>query len=232
MPDETQTVIPRAAVASRGNRPGVVPQVGENRSSQIITTIIPANGVTPVDQAGTTFYLPLATGTVYIKPSSGSQNQYTQGTGERAMQNPFTRLEIQNKNPFNVIISIFVGFGDYIDNRAILYNPLVSNIVYPTYPVPNAAGNILIPDLSGGAFIDLNGNNFLALSRVAVYISNLDTGLTYTLTDTAATKSVLAVPPGTDIVFPVNGNLRIHVPSGVVNALVSEVYSSVTPTIT
>lgn len=236
MSAENQTFIPTADIAPRGNRPGVVIP-GQGRSSQIITTIIPAQvgnvpGVTPIDQAGITFYLPLATGTVYIKPSNGSENQYTQGTGERALQNPFTRLEVRNRNPFNVIISIFVGFGDYIDNRAILYNPLISNIVYPTYAIANTLGNLLIPDLSGGALNDLNGTQFLALSRIGIYVSNLDLGVTYNLVNTANTKSVLAVPPSTDIVFPVNGNLRITVPAGNINALVSEVYSAILPTIT
>jgi hypothetical protein len=46
----------------------------------------------------------------------------------------------------------------------------------------------------------------------------------------AANKRVLAIAPGTDIVYPVAGDFRIWVPASTINAVVSEVYSAIQPT--
>ena len=211
---------------------GIVRTGVDGRSSQIITTIIPSGQSFPVLAAGDEFYLPLATGTVSIKPNTGSENLYTQGTGLSVKENPFNQLQVKNSNAFNVIISIFVGFGNYIDNRAILYNPLVANIVLPTWPAPNVATNLPINDISGNAFIDANGVNRLALTRVSIYISNLDLATAYTLKDSTGTMGVVTVQPQTEIVFPVNGNFLLSVPAGNVNAIVSEIYQAVLPTLT
>ncbi len=216
----------------RANTPGIVPVGIDGRSSQIVTTIIPAGESFPLLAAGDEFYLPLATGTISIKPNTGSDNLYTQGTGLRIKGNPFNQLQLTNNNAFNVIVSIFVGFGNYIDNRAILFNPLVGEIVLATWPTPNVAATLNIPDLSGNAFTDVNGIKRLALTRVAVYISNLDLATAYTMQDISGARGIVTIQPASDIVYPANGDFRLHVPAGTVNAIVSEIYQAVLPTLT
>ena len=214
-------------------RPGIVPIGKANRGSQIITTIIPANSSIPVLVAGDTFYLTLATAQVSIKPNRGVEANYSAGTGLKTEDNPFDQLQITNPNANNVIISLFVGFGDYIDNRVILYDPLVKNIVYPTFPIANAGTNVLIPDRSGSAITDINGTVYLALSRVGIYVSNLELASVYYIRDFAASIGIaLGIQPSTSIVYPASGNYSLNNGGSPVNAIVSEIYQAVTPTLT
>lgn len=224
--------MPSNVVQANAGRPGVVPIEQSKRSSQVITTIIPANSSFPIFQAGNKFYLPLATAAIDIKPNGGSFATYTQGTGQGNDNSTFDQVQIRNNNAFNVIISIFVGFGDYIDQRAILYDPLVQTIVYPTYPVANAAVTVNIPDLSGQSIVDLNGTVYLAIARVGIYISNLDVAAVYTLSDyPGIIGSVLAIQAQTEITFPVSGNYKIRNGVAPVNCFVSEAYRAVQPTL-
>ncbi len=206
------------------------------KSSQIITTIIPALSSIPVMVAGDTFYLTLATAAVDIQPSKSARSTYSQGTGERMKDNPFTQLQVYNDSPNNVIISIYVGFGEYIDNRVILFDPLVFSVSYPTYPVPNAATVVNITDRSGQAITDQNGNRYLALYRKAIYFSNIDPAQVYTLADSGfVVGSVIAIQPTFNIVFEASGNFRVNIPTGPigapVNAYISEIYAAVVPTL-
>ncbi len=207
---------------------------GPNRTSQIVTTIIPAGQTFPIFQAGQEYYLIVATGQLYIKPNNGSENAYVQGTGLVVDDlNLFASLQIRNPNTYSVVLQIFVGFGGYIDNRLIVYDPNVLQVVYPTYPVNNTANEVLIPDRSGTPILDINGNAFLALNRVGIYVSNLDIGLVYNLqaliTAPNPAAVALAVQPLTNIVFPVNADLRIKIPAGNINAIVSEIYNAIRP---
>jgi hypothetical protein len=219
----------------RGNgataTPGYVAPVGPNRSSQVITTIIPANGSIPVFQAGKEFYLSLATAAVDIIPNKGPTSRYTQGTGLIVDDsNLFNQLQVSNPNSFSVVISLFVGFGGYVDNRTTLFNPLISNVIVPTYPTAASLGTVPILDKTGTAIVDINGNNFLALARNGIYVSNIDLASVYNICDHATGLLVaLAVQPQTEIVFPASGDLQISVPAGTVNAIVSEIYSAVRP---
>lgn len=213
-------------------RPGVVPISSAGRASQIVTTIIPAGKSIPILVAGSEFYLTLATAPVLIRPNTGAESQYTQGTGSREEQNPFSQLQVTNQTASNIVISIFVGFGNYIDNRVILYDPLVKQAVVAVAPIPNVTATIHIPDLSGQAITDINGVSYLALGRVGIYISNLDLASSYSLTDAlGVVGAAIVVQPQTNIVFPVSGDYRMHLPSSNLNAVVSDVYNAVLPTL-
>lgn len=215
--------------------PSAPPAIGSDRSSQIVTTILTPVGTPgakyPISQAGNNFYLVLATNTVSVKTDKGIENNYTQGTG---LENPsdFKWVEIGNPTPYNIVVSIFVGFGGYIDNRLIVADPLVSSVTVLTYGVPNALNEVDVIDKTAQAIVDQNGNNFLALSRVAIYVSNLDTGVTYFIWNSAKTGSALAIAPAMNGVYGAGGNFVVA-PNGVglVNALVSEVYMAVRPTV-
>lgn len=222
-------VIPVAPKIARENRPGVVPAVSAGRSSQILNLIVPAGKPIQVFQAGQQFYLVLATGTVKIKPNNGAENSYTQGKGQIVpADNQFSSLQLTNPNAFDIIVSIFVGFGDYIDNTVILFNPQVSNVIYPTFPVIAAANNVTITDRSGSAFTDPNGNQWLALKRTALYITNYDTGLTYNITNIVGTQRVLGVLPQTNVVLEWDGSYKITDGANL-QLIISEVYMAIVP---
>lgn len=204
---------------------------GVNRTSQIVTTIIPAGATFPVFQAGQRFYLTVATGEVFIKPNNGSESNYVQGTGlEVDDLNIFANVQIRNKNSFPVVLQIFVGFGNFIDNRLIVFDPNNIQACVATAPTTGTLNEIPIPDLSGTTILDANGNTLLALNRVAIYISNQDIANSYDLLNDAKTKSILTIFPLTSIVYNATGNFRMKIPAGNLNAIVSEVYNAIRPT--
>lgn len=216
--------------SNQQNTVGVFESKGVNRTSQIVTTIIPAGQTFPVFQAGIEFYVVVATGEVQIKPNNGSANPYVQGTGLRVDdQNIFANVQIQNKNTFPVVLQIFVGFGGYIDNRLIISDPNQLTIAYPTSPTAAVLNRILIPDLSGTEIIDADGVAWLALGRVAIYISNVDNGDAYDLLNIQENKTILTVQPLTNIVYNAAGDFRMKIPSGNINATVSETYTAIRP---
>lgn len=214
-------------------RPGEVLPGGVSRSAQTVTTVVPANSTIQVFQPGNSFYLVIATGPVDIRPSRGAVSTYTQGTGLVVDEtNLFNSLQVSNNTPNNIVISLFVGFGGFIDNREVPFNPLVSDIVYPTAPVANVTNTISIPDRSGGPITDINGKVWLALTRVGIYVSNVDLASSYSITDAAGIIGAgLVCFPLTAMVFPVAGDYQISLPASNINAVVSEVYRAVEPTL-
>lgn len=222
-------VIPVVPKIARENRPGVVPAVSGGRSSQILNLIVPALKPIQLFQAGQQFYLVLATGTVKIKPNNGSENTYTQGKGQIVpADNQFSSLQLYNPNAFDIIVSIFVGFGDYIDNTVILFNPQVASVIYPTFPVLGAANNVTITDRSGSAFVDPNGNSWLALKREKIYVTNYDLALTYGIKNISGSNTVLGVLPQTNVVLEFDGNYKIS-DAAVLQIVVSETYMAIVP---
>jgi hypothetical protein len=135
-----------------------------------------------------------------------------------------------NKTANAVIFSIWVGWGDYIDNRVIMNNPMISNVCVPTSPIVNSTNNINIPDLSGAPIVDIDGVTWLALTRTEICVSNYDIATTYTVEGmNAPNAKVRAVHPLTDIVMQNNGNFRINIPTSAINAIVAETYQAVKP---
>lgn len=212
---------------------GQVSPVALRRTAQIVNTIIPANSTLPISQAGLGFYIIAASYPVDIRPSGGSFNAYYTGTGGKADPlNGFSGLEVRNNSNNPITLSLWVGFGDYIDNRLIQVSDLFNTVVYPTYPVASAASNLLIPDLTGQKFTDINGNLWLALNRISILITNFDTANAMPLKDSAnAVGSIFACLPNTSAILNVSGDYRITLGSTPLNCVVSEIYNAITPTL-
>lgn len=184
---------------------------------------------------GTQAYLVTATNSVNMRPEGGDFVQYSQGTGINTVK-PFNIVEIQNFNSVPVVISIWIGFDSFIDNRLIITTASNPNIVFPTYSDPLSADYVNIVDLTGGAFEDGNGNTWLALYRIAILIFNLDAGDTFflrTFSPTGATTGlpVAAVPPAPlPLRLDFSGNYTYNTGGGPVNAIISEIYSAIPAT--
>jgi hypothetical protein len=164
----------------------------------------------------------------------GSFNVYSQGTGLVSdPQNYFTKLELWNNTPNPVVFSIFVGFGEFIDRRLIEVGGIIQGVLYSTYDGLTApANNVVIPDLSGSAFFDSNGKQWLAVQRTALDIFNTDSGQAIILMNSAATRSVANVTPLSGLsLVNLSGNFRIKPPVANVNGIVSEVYAAVIPSL-
>ena len=218
---------------------GTLPINARGRTAQVITTLLTPRGTAgsrfEIAQAGNNFYVILATGGVFIQPQGGQKNEYTPGTGLYTPEAPFPLLQISNESAENIVISVFVGFGQYIDNRLIVADPLVSDVAFPTYPVPNAALEVDVPDRTNTQITDANGTNYLAIARVGIYVTNLDTGVTYFIWNedgSAGAVALLGIPPSQCSVYGANGNFKIA-PNGAgnVNAIVSEVYKAIRPSL-
>ena len=152
---------------------------------------------------------------------------YTQGTGFENTE--FTSVEVQNPTAAPVVVSVWVGRSNFIDRRLILASQATPQVANPTNPTVSAT-TVNINDLSGGSFTDINGKSWLAISRVLILISNLDSGVVLLVQKTGGTGSsaaILAVQPLTDRAIPVSGNYTLNNGGAAVNAIVSEIYLAI-----
>jgi hypothetical protein len=218
---------------NRVNTSGMVIGTVKNRTSLVYTNTIADGQILPIPCAGTQFYLLISTGPIDVRPSGGVFNTYSQGQGlQLDLENAFTQLEVRNSSGFPVVFRIFVGFDGFIDNTLILnVNPNGSQqVAYPTYPTPNSAAHVDIPDLSGQSFRDVNGKQWYALARVAIIISDTDTGVTFLLqksgASTASGEAVCAIFPQTSIRMDIAGDYSMDLGGANLNCLVSEIYNA------
>jgi hypothetical protein len=163
---------------------------------------------------------------------AGAYSVFSQGTGvgEPNAAEQFDVVDIQNFNAYAVVVSLWVGYADFIDNRLILNNTVNQAVTYPTQPVAGAM-NINIPDISGTNFTDINGKGWIAIVRVAIIISNLDPAVSLLLQKAGSVVSngpaVLLCPPALPVSHSSSGNFCINIGGGAINAIVCEIYSAI-----
>jgi hypothetical protein len=207
---------------------------------RLIAIPIAAGDTVTLSQRGTEFYLVVCTGSVNIRArgknaGAGDFNEYPQqGTGNKS-SSPFDFIDVQNPNAFAVVLAIWVGFDSYIDRRLILVQQTQYNVVYETSPVTESSTKILIPDISGGTFTDGDGNEWLAISRVALLVSNPDTAATIVLQSGLDPDTVPPFPgfyiyPQTSLNIGASGDFSISVGGGDINATVWEIYNAIAAT--
>jgi hypothetical protein len=215
------------------NAAGVLELTGNSRAGQIINGSIAANTTLNFPVSGASFYFIALSAPISARPRGGVFALYTQGTGQRVdPKNLFDVIELANPTALPIAYSMFVGFGDYIDNRVIIANGLTFNAVNNTYGTTGSLATITIPDLAGSPFTDVNGRNWIALRRSALLMFNLDLAtvqlLQRGLPAAIGGPVIAAVQPQTSITLQIDGNFRYTVNnSAMVDAYVSEVYESI-----
>lgn len=224
--------IPVATGSNRTNSSGSPLGTVLSRTSLTINNIVPANSTLQVPATGTQFYVIIQTAPLSIRPSGGVFNQYTQGTGLQLEEiNAFQLLEVKNDNAFSVVFSLFVGFDQYIDNRLILGDTGQLLVARPTNSLASVATNININDISGNAFVDINGDTYYALSREAIYVFNPDTGTTLLLQKygavTSSGVSVACIYPTSSLRYAASGDYCLNLGGAAINAIVSELYNAI-----
>jgi hypothetical protein len=218
-----------------GTAPGV-----KKHGGQQYNFAIPAGKTITQPAFGTRAYLVVATAAVNMRCrgrdyGAGAFSIFAQGTGvgEPNAAEQFDVVDVQNFNAFAVVVSLWVGYADFIDNRLILDATINQAVTYPTQPTPTAT-NIPIPDISGSQFVDINGKAWIAISRVAIIISNVSTGTTLLLQQfgsvVANGPAVLASPPGLPIAHNSSGNFCLNVGGATIEAIVSEIYQAIPAT--
>jgi hypothetical protein len=227
--------LPPATIPQRALS-GIAPAGIRAKASQVLTNVVPANSTLILRASGLQFYMLTSSAALDIRPmaagSVGFFDTVVTGTGKNFEPiNAFEQLEVKNNYAFPVVFSLFIGWDDWIDKRLIIAGNLNPAVIYPTYPTPNAATVVNIPDLSGTTFTDINGGKWYAINRVAIQIFNPDAGVTLLV---QRAGSVVANGPAVGIVYPTtslridaSGNYCLNVGGGNVNAVVSEIYNSV-----
>lgn len=231
---------PSATTTNRVNTSGAALPDKRNRVSNVYNVTVPAAvngvpGVLPQVCTGTQFYVLYTSAPINIRPSKGSYNTYNIGQGlQLDNENAFSQVEFQNPTANPVVVSLFVGWQEFIDRTLILNNVTNPAVVYPTYPASGAAATININDLSGTTFTDINGKKWVAISRVAILIFNLDTGATYLVQKAGSAVSngpaVGVSYPSTAIRLDITGNYTMATGGGNINAIVSEIYNAIPAT--
>ncbi len=215
------------------NAQGQVPPT-PNQQGGILSITVPAGATVPYQLQGTFFYNIASSGSFSIRPAGGSFNVYRPGTGYRLPANQsFAFIEIKNDNSFPVALAMFIGFGEFIDNRLILEGSVVQQILKVTYsPTPAVAGPIAIDDISGQPFTDQNGTTWLAIGRVAFYVDNLSLSSNLLIQNDVSSGVVCG------IVFPVTtrtvaaaGDFTLKNGLAAVQAAVVEIYNAIEPNI-
>ena len=208
--------------------------VNLQKVGQVDNLSIPAGKSVQINRDGTNAYLLVATAPVQmrarIRASAQAYSTFTQGTGFKDTE--FTSVEILNPTAAAVVVSVWVGRASFDDHRLILASQATPQVAFPTNPTISAT-TVNINDLSGGGFTDINGNKWLAIARVLILISNLDSGtvlLVQKSGGTGASPAILAVQPLTDRAIPVSGNYTLNAGGGAVNAIVSEIYLAIPQT--
>lgn len=231
---------PSATTTNRVNTSGAALPDKRNRVSNVYNVTVPAAvngvpGVLPQVCTGTQFYVLYTSAPINIRPSKGSYNSYNTGQGlQLDDENAFTQVEFQNSTANPIVVSLFVGWQEFIDRTLILNNVTTPSVVNPTAPVPNVAAFIDIPDLSGTTFTDVNGKKWIAINRVAIIISNADTATSYLVQKYGSRVSngnaIAIAYPSTALRLDISGNYTLATGGANVNAVVSEIYNAIPAT--
>lgn len=213
---------------------GQVPPSAVSRTAQIVNTIIQPGQTLPIYQAGQAFYIVFASGQVAIRPANGTWADFTTGTGVRSDPlNNFDQLEVQNKNAFAVVLSLWVGFGDYIDNRINLAMSPVAVIAVPQYDQNPPATYVDVDDLSSTLYTDYAGNQWLLISRASLLVSVADLVNAWGLYRRAGAviegTAFLLAHPAMSINVDVQGQVRVRAYVGAPNLVgtIAELYNAI-----
>jgi hypothetical protein len=149
----------------------------------------------------------------------------------------FDTIELKNLSATtSCAVQCVIGGAGFQNNQLIVSQSQGQPVAYPTCPTVNSSTRILIPDLSGGTFFDVNGNKWVALNRIAIEGFNADSGVTLLLqkfVPAGSSPNDLAtgiVYPLTPIKFEFSGNYRFDLGGSPINAIVNEIYNAIPST--
>jgi len=187
-----------------------------SRSSLVFTMPIAAGAMVSMPVYGDAFYLIGCTAPVEIRTDQTSEKPYRKGTGERfpaALR--FGRLEIRNPNSNPVLVTLWAGFGEYIDNRF---------EVVDGYTVARGWTGTQI---NAGATVTFTGaGTGNQIQRKAFVITNLDPNNNLLIRD-AAGNTLCAVFKETSITLPIAGPVQVHNATGApISCAIGEIFYS------
>jgi hypothetical protein len=157
-----------------------------------------------------------------------------QGTGYDAplSDDPFTSVDIKNTSSLPITVVLWAGWANFRDQRLILANSSIPNIINPLYSGMTPAASVQVPDLSGTIFSDVNGTKWIAIARIGILLSNNDPSNEWMVQKFASVgfndgSTVFIIQPETEIQLPVSGNYSVFPAAGNVTGTISEIYQAV-----
>ena len=184
------------------------------RSSVYVVQVIPAGGTIHVSAFGETFYFIGLTAPVNVKTDLTAAKPYRQGTGEVfPPELRFRSLDIENPNSSEVRLTLWVGFGEYIDRRTALVDGY-------TKAFGSAFNNVLA--MSARTFS--GSPTGTQLHRKAITVTNLDLTNALLIRDGDG-ATVCAVLPNTSLILPISGACDVYNPTGsTISAYMGEIW--------
>lgn len=184
------------------------------RSSVFVRQSIPAGQTIHVSAYGETFYFIGLTAPVNVKTDLTAAKPYRQGTGERfPSELRFRSLDIENPNASPVQLTLWVGFGEYIDHRTALIDGYTQAVGSPYNSVPPMSARTFNGQPSGSQ-----------LQRKAIVVTNLDVANPLLVRDGNA-NVICAVLANTSLTLPISGPVDIYNATGsAISAYMGEVW--------
>lgn len=190
-----------------------------SRSSSVIVTTIPANGIVGFDAYGQRFYFINSTAPIEAKTDLTGYKPYRKGTGENFTDDfRFHRFEVKNSNAYPVFIQVFIGFGEYLDTTSELVESF-TNAVGSPYTAVAANTSLTFTGSPSGTQIQ----------RKAIVVSNLDTANNIYVRD-INDNYIAAVFPKSTISLQISGPVKVYNgTAGSIPVCISEIFYTYLP---
>lgn len=185
--------------------------VGISRTSGTYRLVIPALSTYTLNQAGVRFYIVESDNDspLFIKTDKTIEEIFTVGTGKWVSEEQFFRmLYIRNSTADVITIDLFVGFGEYIDNRTTIVGNRLSSVLPVIEPKTLFVAH---PDdsIDAGSGINFNGvPTGNRLRRKCIMVTNLDPTLNIVLQDTSINDG-LTIFPNTSVTVPTSEEVNV-----------------------
>lgn len=200
-------------------------KIGFVRSSRTAKIILAPAGVTQsiqrFPQVGVRFYIVESDSdaAIGIKTDKTQQELFTVGTGKEFSEDQaFTALEFENFSAAQITLTVFMGYGNFIDQRTTIVGNRLTSIL-PTIEPKTAMVAGVVNSINAITAFTLTGvPSTLQLRRKAIGVTNLDPNLNLQLRD-ALLNIGLTIFPGTSIIYPLSESVQIYNPNGAAVAL-------------
>ncbi len=189
---------------------------GVTRTSRVAVFPLAANEIARVPGSGTSFYIVDCDSDAFvgIKTDKTSEEFFTVGTGKSfTAEQFFGAIELRNTSASAIVVTMFIGFGDYIDHRTNIVGNRLSSILPVIEPKTKPLANPAVT-LAAATALALSGvaPSTLYLRRKAIVVSNIDPNNNLQVRD-AANIVMLTIFPQTSITLPLSESCNIFNPN-------------------
>ncbi len=206
---------------------------GISRTSATTRLVLAPGETRTIAVYGTMFYIVDSDGigdAVYIsiKTNKTIEELFTAGCGkEFADDQFFSRLDVKNiSTTQTVTLTLFSGFGDYIDRRLTIVDGRFNSVV-PVREAPTLLKSNNPSTIGAGATLTFNTLPAGTIRRKALVVSNMDLANSLIIRDSANVGGC-AVFPQTSVTLPVSGEIKVYNgTASIIVCYISEIFYTV-----